>query len=85
MTKNFICANCGCDIIGDVYICQDNFLQLKYFENNKLNRFCSQTCFCEYLMLEVLDEEDIPLDEDELDSNTVNIDVEFDENLGDIL
>lgn len=63
--KKFICANCGCEITGDVYVCQDNFLQVKFFDINALNRFCSQDCFCQSLFLNALDQEDVPLDDDE--------------------
>lgn len=50
---NKICANCGVEIREDTYFkCLDNFLQVKYFENDELNCFCSQECFCEYISLE---------------------------------
>lgn len=57
-----VCANCGCEIPkGEPwYKCLDNYLQVKYFEDpeEKDNVFCSQSCFCESLMLEeIWDEE----------------------------
>lgn len=62
MSKKFYCANCGDLITSEVYMCLDNFLQVKYFENNELNRFCSQRCFCEYCSLDTVDPEDLPED-----------------------
>ena len=49
--KPIICAQCGEKIpFGEPYFkVGDNFLQLKYFETDELNRFCSQNCLCEYL------------------------------------
>lgn len=61
----FVCANCGRELEKEVYVCLDNFLQVKYFDNNKCNRFCSQECFCESLFLEPLEPEEVPLDYDE--------------------
>ena len=63
MRTIFVCANCGKEIEKDqVYMCLDNFLITHYFENNRLNRFCSRDCFCESLMLDQVYNEDIPLD-----------------------
>jgi hypothetical protein len=59
-----ICAVCGreIDTVKDGYIsCLDNFLQVKYFdeEDGSDNIFCSQECACERFMLEhIFDEED---------------------------
>ena len=61
----FYCANCGCEIHGDVYMVLDNFLIVKYFDDNKSNRFCSQSCACEALMIESVEQDELPLDEDE--------------------
>ena len=49
-----ICAQCGEEIKGEHYFkCLDNFLQVKYFEeeDESDNAFCSEECFCENLML----------------------------------
>lgn len=59
------CANCGSKINDDVYMFTDNYLMIKYFDNNKSNRFCSRDCACEALMLEQVEREDLPLDNDE--------------------
>lgn len=62
----FVCANCGKEISRDeAYICRDNFLLVNFFENNRLNRFCSRECFCESLMLEQVSDDEIPLDDEE--------------------
>ena len=65
MPKYIECANCGKEITGDVYMFLDNFLQVKYFDDNKSNRFCSQDCACEALFLRQVEQEEIPLDDDE--------------------
>ena len=71
MKIDLYCANCGKEIEDEAYIFLDNFLQRKYFDDNKSNRFCSQECACESLMLCCIDKEDfkeaLPLDEDEED------------------
>ena len=47
-----LCSNCGLEIEGNEYYkCLDNFLQVKYFDTDDLNCFCSQQCFCDYVML----------------------------------
>lgn len=45
----------------------DNYLQIKYFDDNKSNRFCSQDCACESLFGNYVDIDEIPLDDDEED------------------
>lgn len=45
------CAYCRGEIKEEYYTFQDNFLQLKYFEWNHENIFCSQDCACDSLML----------------------------------
>lgn len=61
MSKRY-CAQCGEEISSEkgYYKCLDNFLQIKYFENDsdELNCFCSQECFCEFTSLEWLDTDD---------------------------
>ena len=53
------CANCKCDIIGETYLkCLDNFLLVKYFDEEQNNVFCSKDCFCEALTLEEIEIED---------------------------
>lgn len=47
-----VCAQCGQVIENELYYkVADNYLQVKYFENDELNCFCSQECFCDYVML----------------------------------
>lgn len=52
--KTLVCANCGLEIENEWYKCRDNFLQVKYFDeqDESDNVFCSKTCFCEALSLE---------------------------------
>lgn len=47
------------------YMFLDNFLQVKYFEDNKSNRFCSEECACESLFGKFVYIDEIPLDDDE--------------------
>ncbi|MCI8459427.1 MAG: hypothetical protein HFE46_07170 [Clostridia bacterium] len=44
---------------------QDNYLIVKYFDDYKSNRFCSQECACEALMIESVERQYLPLDDDE--------------------
>ncbi len=61
--KEKYCVNCKCKITGIVYLkCLDNFLQHKYFDTEEENVFCSQDCFCEYMMLEQIDNENYDFD-----------------------
>jgi hypothetical protein len=48
-----------------VYMFRDNYLQVKYFDDNASNRFCSQDCACESLFGEYVDYDEVPLDENE--------------------
>ena len=52
--KELYCANCGKQIeAGEEYFkCLENYLQVKYFDSEDCNIFCSQSCFCESLFLE---------------------------------
>lgn len=52
--NNFVCANCRKSIEKEYYRCLDNFLQVKYFDeqDGSDNIFCSQECFCEALSVE---------------------------------
>lgn len=56
MKKELKCAECG-DVIEDFYYTiGDNFLQVKYFEeqDGSDNIFCSQDCICSNLSVECL-------------------------------
>lgn len=46
------CAECGCELGEEFYLFTDNYLQIKYFDSNENNAFCSPECACEALMLE---------------------------------
>lgn len=57
------CSYCNTEINTEIdyyFVCQDNFLQAKYFDTEDENIFCSQECFCNYVQLEQID----PLDEE---------------------
>ena len=41
------------------YDCLDNFMQVKYFDTEEENIFCSEECFCKYLMLEEIEIEEL--------------------------
>lgn len=43
------CANCGKEIVENYYKVGDNFLQVKYFDEESENIFCSEDCLCESL------------------------------------
>ena len=50
-----ICAWCGAEIDTeeDGYVkCLDNFLQVKYFDSEDDNVFCSKDCACESMSIE---------------------------------
>lgn len=67
--KKFYCANCGneIDLEMGVFMFRDNYLQVKYFDDNKSNRFCCKNCACEALMGEYVKVDEVPLDNDEQD------------------
>lgn len=46
------CAKCGKTIEKTYFKVLDNHLQLKYFDSDEENCFCSQECFCDYVMLQ---------------------------------
>lgn len=48
------CSVCGKKIGSHYYKVLDNYLQVKYFETDELNCFCSEECFHTYVMLEVI-------------------------------
>ena len=53
------CINCNSEIEKTYFQCLDNFIQTKYFDSEEENIFCSQECFCNYVQLEEMNEEDI--------------------------
>lgn len=58
---NRYCAKCHLTIEGDGYYkVLDNFLQVKYFETDELNCFCSEECLLEYISVDFvyIEEED---------------------------
>lgn len=65
MSIELYCANCGKLLENEAYMFCDNFLQVKYFDDNKSNRFCSKDCACEALMLDYVDVNALPLDDEE--------------------
>ncbi len=68
MEHNFVCATCGMYIApGHCIMIRDNFLVVKYFDDNKSNRFCSSECLMEALFAEEVDDDEVPLDSDEED------------------
>lgn len=60
MTKRYkTCAYCGKEL-GDTFLkVMDNFLIVKYFDelDESDNAFCSESCVCESIMVEELDNE----------------------------
>jgi len=57
-----VCANCGQIIEERFYMVGDNYLQVKYFdeEDGSDNVFCSRDCLCEALtVLEIELEEEM--------------------------
>ena len=52
------CSTCGEYLENKYYKCLDNYLQVKYFDTEEENIFCSQECFCKYLSLEEMEAED---------------------------
>ena len=56
--KEKICANCGLEIEGSYYKVGDNFLQVKYFDDEETeNVFCSKDCLCQALSVLEVDED----------------------------
>ena len=53
-----VCANCGMTIEGNYFKVGDNFLQVKYFDDEDTeNLFCSKDCLCKALSVLEVDEE----------------------------
>lgn len=63
--KTFHCANCGKVLEDEAFVFRDNYLQVKFFDDNKSNRFCSQDCACEALFGKYVPLGELPLDNDE--------------------
>lgn len=53
--KKLYCSECGTVIHDSYYKCLDNFLQVKYFDSEEENCFCSEDCFCKYISLSQID------------------------------
>ncbi len=48
------CSYCDAEINVDkdtYFECQDNFIQIKYFDTEDENIFCCKECFCNYVQL----------------------------------
>lgn len=43
------CAFCGEPLTKEYLMIGDNFLQVKYFDSDEDNRFCSENCLCKAL------------------------------------
>ena len=59
MKKYKYCAECGKPIGESFFMYRDNFLQVKYFEqeDGSDNAFCDENCAAQSLMLEEMDNE----------------------------
>ena len=55
MVEEMICAYCGKPIEKEYYKVLDNYLQIKYFETDEFNIFCSEECVLKDLMVERFD------------------------------
>ena len=56
--KEKICATCGLDIEDNYYKIGDNFLQVKFFDDEETeNIFCSKDCLCQALSVLEVDED----------------------------
>ena len=47
--KKLVCAECGKVIEENYVMVGDNFLQVKYFDEEEDNVFCSEECLCKSL------------------------------------
>lgn len=56
MSKEKYCAECGCEITDNYLMVGDNFLQVKYFDSEECNVFCSKECLCQALSVLEVDE-----------------------------
>ena len=53
------CAYCDSEIDGSYYKVGDNFLQVRYFDDEEVeNVFCSKDCLCSSLSVLEIDEDD---------------------------
>ncbi len=62
MSKHLTCAVCRKTLDDDVYMCRDNFLQAKFFDEQDCsdNVFCSPECAMRALSVELVRPEDVP-------------------------
>ncbi len=64
MSKHLTCAVCQhvLDDDDDVYMCRDNFLQVKFFDEPDCsdNVFCSPECALRALSVELVQRTDVP-------------------------
>lgn len=44
--------------IDTYFMCLDNFIQIKYFDTEDENIFCCKDCFCNYVQLEEINDEE---------------------------
>lgn len=60
--KRLVCAVCRKTLDDDVYMCRDNFLQVKFFDEPDCsdNIFCSPECAMHALSVELVRPEDVP-------------------------
>lgn len=54
--KELYCSECGTKIEDTYYTCLDNYLQVKFFDTDEENCFCSKECFCNYMELKKISE-----------------------------
>ena len=52
------CSECGSVIEDSYYKCLDNFIQSKFFDTEEENCFCSEECFCKYMSLNKIEDEE---------------------------
>jgi hypothetical protein len=52
-----VCANCGVIITDELFVCNDNTMQVKFFQDidGKDNMFCSESCFANFLSVDSYD------------------------------
>lgn len=61
MKEEKYCAECGVECTDEYYMVGDNYLQVKYFDSDDCNVFCSKDCLCRSLsVLNVLAGEVFP-------------------------
>ena len=74
------CANCNCEIREDenaeYFKILDNNLQIKYFESNDENIFCSKECLYEALSVERFEFDHAEDDDSEYSNEVIEDDFE---------